>query len=173
LAKTFLWRTYDASWFVLCGYHTPPVLTLSIESNVTRYQSGPEIGTITLTVDPWLPAETVAMLYEKTQREMLRKKPHQASRHRLRLLEFVETMGEGLSWSERMGLWNEFHPDKQYKDRGNFSKACREVRSQVLSPGYTAVEKDEQSARERASPRYKTQTATHRTRLEGDTKIGA
>jgi hypothetical protein len=113
------------------------------------------------------------MLYEKTQREMLRKKPHQASRHRLRLLEFVETMGEGLSWSERMGLWNEFHPDKQYKDRGNFSKACREVRSQVLSPGYTAVEKDEQSARERASPRYKTQTATHRTRLEGDTKIGA
>jgi hypothetical protein len=146
LAKTFMWRVDDASWFVLCAYHTPPVLTFSVESNVTRYERGPEIGTITLTVEPWLPAETVTDLYKKAQHNVLGKRPHQVSASRLRLLELVEAMGEGLSWRERMDLWNEFHPDKQYEDRSNFRRAYLEVRAQVLEPGYAAPERDEEAA---------------------------
>jgi hypothetical protein len=154
LASTFVWRAHDASWFVLCAYYTPPVLTFGMESSVTRYGRGPEIGTITLTVEPWVPAKTVLGMYKKAQREMLGKRTHQVSKNRLRLLELVETMGEGLSWQERMNLWNEFH-STQYKDRRNFSKAYREIRESVLEPGYSVAKQDDETAREDRRNRIK------------------
>jgi len=86
-------------------------------------------------------------MYKKAQREMLGKRTHQVSKNRLRLLELVETMGEGLSWRERMNLWNEFH-SRQYKDRANFSKAYRDIRGSVLEPGYSVTERDEEAVRE-------------------------
>lgn len=148
LANTYLWRADDASWFVLCAHYTPPVLTFSIESKVTQPERGPEIRTITFTVEPWLPAEIVVDEYKKAQRKMLGKKPHSVSTKRLRVLELVETMGADLSWRERMDLWNEFHPGEQYKDRANFRKAYREVRALVLEPGYTPAKRDKEAARD-------------------------
>jgi hypothetical protein len=151
LAKTYLWRAEDASWFVLCAHYAPPVLTFSVESKITQPERGPEIGTITLTVEPWLPAEIVLDEYKKAQRKILGKKPHSLSTNRLRVLEVVETMGAELSWRERMELWNELfalEPAEKYKDRSNFRKAYKEVRAVVLDPGYTAPEQDEEAARE-------------------------
>jgi hypothetical protein len=151
LASTYLWRVDDASWFVLCAYYIPPVLTFSVESRVTRPEHGPEIGTITLTVEPWLPAEIVVDEYKKAQRKMLGKKPHSVSRNRLRVLELVETMGADLSWRERMDLYNDLfaaEPGKQYKDRSNFRKAYKETRAVVLEPKYTPPEQDEEAARD-------------------------
>ena len=166
LARTFVWRAHDASWFVLCAYYTPPVRTFGVQSNVTRYGSGPEIGTITLTFEPWVPAKTVLGMYKKAQREMLGKQPHQVGKDRLRLLELVETMGEGLSWRERMNLWNELHP-RQYDDRANFSKACREIRATVLEPGYSVAERDEEAEGEnrRRSIKRKLTTAERELRI--------
>jgi hypothetical protein len=148
LAQTFLWRVDDASWFVLCALYTPPVLTFSVETNVARWERGPEIGTIRLTVEPWMPARIVLAMYKGAQRKMLGKRPHQVSKGRLRLLEFVETMTEGWSWRERMDLWNELHPGEQYEDVRNFRNAYREVRARVLELGYTPAEQDEKAARE-------------------------
>lgn len=148
LAKTFVWRAEDAALFVLCNYYTPPVRIVSVEGNVTRHQSGPEIGSITLTVEPWLPAETVMAIYKKVQNKMLGKRPHRVSRKRLRVLELVEMMGEGASWRECMEQWNELHSEEKYKDVRNFSKAYKEVRECVLEPGYTAVERNERSGRQ-------------------------
>jgi len=151
LAKTFVWRADDASWFVLCAHYTPPVLTFGVESKVSRPKHGPEIGTITLTVEPWLPAEIVVDEYKKAQRKMLSKKPHSVSTSRLRVLEVVETMGAELSWRERMDLYNDLfsgEPDEQYKDRSNFRKAYKEVRAVVLEPKYTPPEQDEEAARD-------------------------
>jgi hypothetical protein len=151
LARTYLWRANDASWFVLCAYYNPPVLTFSVESRVTRPEHGPEIGTITLTVEPWLPAEIVVDEYKKAQRKMLGKKPHSVSRKRLRVLELVETMGADLSWRERMDLYNDLfaaEPGKQYKDRSNFRKAYKETRAVVLEPKYTPPEQDEEATRD-------------------------
>jgi hypothetical protein len=148
LAQTFLWRADDASWFVLCALYTPPVLTFSVDTNVARWEHGPEIGTITLTVEPWMPAKIVLAMYKGAQSKMLGKKPHQVSKGRLRLLEFVETMTEGWSWRERMDWWNELHPGEQYENVRNFRNAYREVRARVLEPGYTPAERDEKGARE-------------------------
>ena len=149
LARTFLWRADDASWFVLCALYTPPVLTFSVETNVARWERGPEIGTIRLTVEPWMPAKIVLAMYKGAQRKMLgKKKPHQVSERRLRLLEFVETMMEGWSWRERMDWWNELHPGERYEDVRNFRNAYREVRARVLEHGYTPAEQDEKAARE-------------------------
>jgi hypothetical protein len=149
LANTFVWRAEDAALFVLCNYYTPPVRIFSVEGNVTRHQGGPEVGSITITVEPWLPAETVIDIYKKVQKKMLGKRPHRVSRKRLRVLELVEMMGEGASWRECMEQWNELHPEEEkYKDVRNFSKAYKEVREYVLEPGYTALEPDERAARE-------------------------
>jgi hypothetical protein len=148
LAKTFVWKAEDAALFVLCAYYTPPVRTFSVEGKVTRLQSGPEIGSITLSVEPWLPAETVMDVYKKVQNKMLGKRPHRVSRKRLRVLELVQMMGEGASWRECMQQWNELHPEEKYKDVRNFSKAYKEVRECVIEPGYTALERDEGAARE-------------------------
>jgi hypothetical protein len=151
LAKTFLWRADDASWFVLYAHYAPPLITFSVEPKVTRSEHGPEIATITLTVEPWLPSEIVVDEYKKAQRKILGKKPHSVSTNRLRVLELVETIGADLSWRELMDLWNDLYtrePDEQYKDRSNFRKAYKEVRAVVLEPGYTIPEHDEEAARE-------------------------
>lgn len=116
-----------------------------------RPEHGPEIGTITLTVEPWLPAEIVVDEYKKAQRKMLGKKPHSISSNRLRVLELVQTMGADLSWRERMDLYNDLFaakPDEQYKDRSNFRKAYKETRAVVLEPKYTPPKQDEEAARD-------------------------
>jgi hypothetical protein len=150
LTETYCWRADDASWFVLTGHHTPPIALPTVERRITRPKGGPEIGTITLTVEPWLPAEKVLDMYKKAQHQMLGKKPHQVSRSRLHLLEFVETMCEGLSWRECMDRWNDYLPTlptDEYKDPRNFSRAYRQVREVVLEPGYQPEQQDQEAAR--------------------------
>jgi hypothetical protein len=155
LAQSYCWREDDASWFVLTGHYTPPITTPTVKNRVMRTEDGPEIGTITLVVEPWLSAETVAEMYKKAQREMLGKKPHQVSRSRLQLLEFVEAWGEGISWRECMDLWNEHNPEETYKDPRNFSKAYKQVREVVLEPGYQPEQQDQEAARKDRRERIK------------------
>ncbi len=53
-----------------------------------------------------------------------------------------------MSWRERMDLWNDLYPWKQYEDPRNFSKACKQVRRLVLEPKYTRSTNDDEVARE-------------------------
>jgi hypothetical protein len=150
LAATYLWRTYDASWFVLCSSYVPSLATFGVETKVVRHEHGPEIGTITLTVEPWVPESAVAQMYKAAQRQMLGKRPHAVGQKRLRLLAFAEKKGK--SWRKRMDLWNESeasHKRKGYKDVRNFRKAYVQVRKVVLEPGYvTKARPNETRARE-------------------------
>jgi hypothetical protein len=151
LSETYRWKPHDASWFVLCAYYTPPVATFSVESEITHRDYGPEIGTITLTVEPWLPVEIVAEMYRNEQRRMIGRKPRQPSGKRLRLLEFVKMMGKGLSWRERMDSWNEWealNADEEYTDRRNFGRAYNEVRGAVLEPGYAQQRRNDEHSRD-------------------------
>lgn len=151
LATTYLWKVEDASWWVLCARYIPPPRTFGVETNVTRHEHGPEIGTITLTAEPWVPADIVAQRYKDAQRRMLGKNPRAVGRERLRLLGFVETMGKGMSWRERMELWNKLAASskkERYEDVRNFSKAYKQVRALVLEPGYKVARRDERVARE-------------------------
>ncbi len=135
LAQTYQWDRGDAAWFVLCLY-TPVIQTSGLETNVTHHDHGPEIGTVTITVEPWLSAETVAAVYRDAQRRMLGKQPRNVSADSLYLLEFAQNMGEGRSWRELMTLWNEENREEGYTDVRNFWRSVERVRRLVLEPGY-------------------------------------
>jgi hypothetical protein len=150
LAETYSWEAEDASWFVLSARYLPFLPTFGVETNVTRYGHGPKLGTITLTVEAWLPVEVVAQRYQDTQRRVLGKTPRQVTPGRLRLLMFVETRGKDMSWRKRMALWNQSEAsskEERYKDVRNFRKAYMQVRALVLEPNYISAERNKRASR--------------------------
>ncbi len=150
LAETYSWEAEDASWFVLSARFLPLLPTFGVETNVTRYGHGPKLGTITLTVEAWLPVEIVAQRYQDAQRRLLGKAPRQVTPGRLRLLMFVETRGKDMSWRKRMDLWNQSEASREkerYEDVRNFRKAYMQVRALVLEPNYISAERNKRASR--------------------------
>jgi hypothetical protein len=150
LAETYSWEAEDASWFVLSARYLPLLPTFGVETNVTRYEHGPKLGTITLTVEAWLPVEIVAQRYQYAQRRLLGKTPRHVTPGRLRLLRFVETRGKYWSWRKRMALWNQSEASskkERYEDVRNFRKAYMQVRALVLEPKYISAERNELASR--------------------------
>ena len=150
LAETYSWEAEDASWFVLTARYLPLLPTFGVETNVTRYGHGPKLGTITLTVEAWLPVEIVAQRYQDAQRRLLGKAPRQVTPGRLRLLMFVETRGKDMSWRKRMDLWNQSEASREkerYEDVRNFRKAYMQVRALVLEPKYISAERNKRASR--------------------------
>lgn len=150
MAETYSWDAEDASWFVLSARYLPLLPTFGVETSVTRYGHGPRLGTITLTVEAWLPVEIVAQRYKEAQRRLLGKAPRHVTSGRLRLLRFVETRGKDLSWRKRMDLWNRSEASRKkerYEDVRNFRKACKQVRELVLEPNYISAERNERASR--------------------------
>jgi hypothetical protein len=127
----------------LSACYLPLLPTFGIETNVTRYEQGAKLGTITLTVEAWLPAEIVAQRYQDAQRRLIGKTPRHVTPGRLRLLMFVETRGKDWSWRKRMDLWNQSEASskkERYDDVRNFRKAYMQVRALVLEPNYISAE---------------------------------
>jgi hypothetical protein len=150
LAETYSWEAEDASWFVLSARYLPLLPTFGVETNVTRYEHGPKLGTITLTVEAWLPVEIVAQRFQYAQRRLLGKTPRHVTPGRLRLLRFVETSGKDWSWRKRMDLWNRSEASSEterYEDVRNFRKAYMQVRALVLEPKYFSAERNKRAAR--------------------------
>jgi hypothetical protein len=150
LAETYSWEAEDASWFVLSARYLPLLPTFGVETKVTRYGHGPKLGTITLTVEAWLPVEIVAQRYQDAQRRLLGKAPRQVTPGRLRLLKFVETRGKDWSWRKRMAVWNQSEAsskEERYEDVRNFRKAYMQIRELVLEPEYISVERNERASR--------------------------
>jgi len=150
LAETYLWEAEDASWFVLSVRYLPLLPTFGVETNVARYEHGPKLGTITLTVEAWLPVEIVAQRYQDAQRRLLGKTPRHVTPGRLRLLRFVETRGKDWSWRKRMAVWNQSEASskkERYEDVRNFRKAYMQVRALVLEPKYISAERNERASR--------------------------
>ena len=150
LAETYSWDAEDASWFVLTARYLPLLPTFGVETNVTRYGDGPKLGTITLTVEAWLPVEIVAQRYQDVQRRLLGKATRHVTPGRLRLLMFVETRGKDLTWRKCMDLWNQSGASskkERYEDVRNFRKAYKQVRVLVLEPNYISAERNRRASR--------------------------
>ena len=150
LADTYSWEAEDASWFVLTARYLPLLPTFGVETNVTRHGHGPKLGTITLTVEAWLPVEIVAQRYQYAQRRLIGKTPRHVTPGRLRLLRLVETKGKELSWRKRMDLWNQSEAsskEERYEDVRNFRKAYKQVRALVLEPEYISAERNKRASR--------------------------
>lgn len=86
-ASGYAWREEQATWFVLTGESTPSVAidgqTETVFGDLTTR------GTITLTAEPWVPAETVLRHYRRMQRAMLQQDNRPLSDKSLALFRFV------------------------------------------------------------------------------------
>ena len=171
LAETYSWEAEDASWFVLSARYLPLLPTFGLETNVTRYEHGPKLGTITLTVEAWLPVEIVAQRYQDAQRRLLGKTPRHVTPGRLRLLRLVDTRGKDLSWRKRMDLWNQSEAsskEERYEDVRNFRKAYMQVRALVLEPEYISAQRNKLAARDARRRRIQNELTNRGPDIEPD-----
>jgi hypothetical protein len=119
----------------------------SLDISIFEHLSVVDIGTISITVEPWMPVDAVARLYQEARRRMLGKKPRGMGSKSLALVEFVEILAQGLSWRERMNLWNGLYTgddEYQYMERSNFRRACEKARRLLRTPGYAQAPHGEQ-----------------------------
>jgi hypothetical protein len=93
--------------------------------------------TITLKIQPWVPAEVVAKVYRLHQRGLLGGKNRPVKQELLPLLSHVLAMKEqGRTWKEIMAAWNQKFSRRQYRLVSNMSRDYQRVRRLVLFPPY-------------------------------------
>lgn len=86
-ASGYAWREDQATWFVLTGQATPSTV---LDGRFDTVFGGIMTrGTITLTAEPWVPAETVMRHYRGMQRAMLKQDNRPPSERSLALFRFV------------------------------------------------------------------------------------
>jgi hypothetical protein len=159
--RTYPRQEHQAAWFLLTG--EPP----RVPALAGGYQrsSNPAITdySITMTVKPWVPAETVRRYYGRLQERLLEERPRSLSERNLAVFRFVvekmEVNGtdEGHSGAERprvtelrpvprswrtlLRLWNGKFPEGHkwhYTDVRNFSRDFGRAKQAILHPRYKA-----------------------------------
>jgi hypothetical protein len=133
------WSEPQAAWFVLTDeVEAPHAITGHYD-----YAGGEmAYGTITLRVEPWVPAETVVKIYQQLQSDMLGHRPRAPSLRNVAVFRFVVEQlrasmntGEGSNetprrapWRELMELWNSSdraRPECRYSNENQFSRDFR------------------------------------------------
>jgi hypothetical protein len=85
LAAEYPWQEEHSTWFVLTG--EPPALPAAT-GRVSRGSAAP-YAEITLTVQPWVPADTVRKFYGQLQRRVLTSRPRALSERNLTVFRFI------------------------------------------------------------------------------------
>ena len=148
LALLYGWGAEEAALFVLTGAvpHVVP-LTAVIERFDAVDEWEPERlrtrATITLRVEPWVGAETVALAYRALQRDAMGKDRKPVGRRELALVRFVlerlmaggEPVG---SWAQLARAWNEHHREDgwAYANPHNLKPAYERARRRLLQEDY-------------------------------------
>jgi hypothetical protein len=145
LARWYAWEPAQAVWFVLTD--EPPVRS-PLEASIT-IRSYPALNgsRVTLSVEPWMPADIVEQSFRAIQRDLLGKENRPLSARNLALFRFdlaqdreVERMPEGqrvrLTWKERMARWNQEHPTECYTEERLFARDVNRARRAVLLHNY-------------------------------------
>jgi hypothetical protein len=153
LVTWYGWEAGPAAWFVLSG--TPPrPEPLEASISVQLFPSHTR-GRVTISVEPWVPADVVEQTYRTIQRDLLGRENRPLSVRNLMLLRTVlkverdaERNGAGgshLSWAAVMQQWNTEHPEQHYKQRWRFERDIDRARNAVLFPEYQLVTHAEES----------------------------
>jgi hypothetical protein len=155
LAKWYDWDVGQAAWFVLTS--TPPRHEpLEADVSVQFFPSHTR-GRVTISVEPWVPADVVEQTYRSIQRDLLGRENRPLSVRNLMLLRAVlkaerdaeraDTEGSHLSRAAVMQQWNAEHPEQHYQQRWRFERDIDRARTAVLFPEYQlapqAEERDE------------------------------
>jgi hypothetical protein len=140
------WDQGEAAWFVLTDEPLAPrVITATYQDHYSEHLTH---GTITLAVEPWVPAKTVSQFYQYVQKDMLGRKSRAPERRNLAVFHFVvrqsreavldeENQGETsspLSWEELMKRWNRKNPHQKYAKESRFRRDVNRGGRAVLSP---------------------------------------
>jgi hypothetical protein len=88
MTKSHPWDIDQATWFVLTG-EPPLVQPIRAKVNSSWIPGIRALTTISLTIQPWVPAETVEHAYRQVQRRVLGGHNKRIGDKSLRLLEFV------------------------------------------------------------------------------------
>jgi hypothetical protein len=146
------WDAGQAAWFILTG--KPPVpFALFGEAGAATFQGKDGDlywkGTITLEVEPWVPAETVAKAYRDLQLGVLEENPRSVGPRNLEVFTFVlrsrrerlvSAQVEGriphkLLWRELMQEWNKANPQEAYTEYKIFNRDYYRAARKILDPG--------------------------------------
>jgi hypothetical protein len=140
------WDEAQAAWFVLTD---EPVAPRAITATYKDHGNEHFIhGTITLTVEPWVPSETVVKFYQRLQIDMLERKPRAPERRNLALFKFMTRQSKELllGWEsqgetpalpssrELMERWNRENPDQSYTNESRFRRDFHRASRALLSP---------------------------------------
>src|SRR5215208_6634617 len=96
LAAEYPWQEAQAAWFVLTG--EPPALPAAT-GRVSRGSAAP-YAEITMTVQPWVPADTVRKFYGQLQGRVLISRPRAFSERNLAVFRFVVGQQEVKPYSD-------------------------------------------------------------------------
>jgi hypothetical protein len=143
-----LWTEAQVAWFVLTEQRAPvPVLRANV--NVSNYE-WMRRGTITLTVEHWVSAQTVERAYREMQRMVLGGSNRPLATRNLEVFRFVtRVLAElnrdessqrqelrRLSWRTLLERWNQEHTSSEYKDVRRFYRDSVRAAKAVLGPDY-------------------------------------
>lgn len=139
------WSKAEATWAAVTG-EVPTIkpVTWKVESRVNDHVT---FGTISLTAQPWVPAETVTRVYQHLQEQVLQRRPRPVSLRNLGVFRFVVeqlqdlvstpavmTEPQKVSWSRMMERWNSAHPEAAYTDPRKFYRDCHRTANVVVRP---------------------------------------
>jgi hypothetical protein len=88
ITRAHPWDIDEATWFVLTG-EVPVVRPVKSTALMSGLPSARAHSTISLTIQPWVPPETVKLVYQQAQKQVIGGKPGRISDKNLNLLRFV------------------------------------------------------------------------------------
>jgi hypothetical protein len=136
LADLYLWWPHEAAMFVLTG-DPPWFVPISSRYRAHGY-SGAERAIITLEVEAWMPAETVARVYRARQRQITKGRMRSMGRP-LEVFLFVSKKrrksSKQLTWRELTEQWDSDHPTQAYDgNHRNFRRDYLDAQEKLVSP---------------------------------------
>jgi hypothetical protein len=161
LPRSYPWEEHQVSWFILTG-ETPEVPAAKGRYHASR-SSAATFGTITLTIQPWVPAETVRKFYRGLQLRVVPSDSRALSERNLAVFRFVLSqrqvripdrsarnalhrakpkkpeLVQPFSWRALLERWNKEHPEGHewhYKGVQNFWRDFKRAEQAVVHPPY-------------------------------------
>jgi hypothetical protein len=144
LAQAYEFNAAQAAWFILTD--TPP-RRAPLEGNVAvEVRRTHNDGRVTLSMEPWVPADVVLQSYRDIQRDLLGRENRPLSLRNLAVLRSVlEDAREAArtnpgapppSRAQSMARWNREHPEETYAQEWQFNRDVDRAERGVLFPLY-------------------------------------
>lgn len=139
LEQRFPWKLNDALWYVLTGAF-PDVSPLGLR--VHKMEHGDlHRAQITISVDPWVSADTVRNAYRAVQSMVLAGKDNRRLEEKsLALTPFIASQRAGHekrpTWRHLMATWNQRYPGWAYNDVSNFARDADRAEKNLRFPAY-------------------------------------